>query len=338
MLDLSCPRPIVHIGYHKTATTWFQNHVWPNIKSHDFIPRHTAQKALLAPPGMHFDIDQARMVLETGARQRPVIISEENFSGYIHNGGMHGLIGPETARRIHALLPNAQIVVFIRNQVDIVRASYCQYVSGGGTYSLSRYLDTHGSARGALNRPYKVPAFEWEHFEFDRLIAFYDLLFGPENVHVYPYEELAQPADLLRKMGRDLSIEFPADLKMAQGVNRSLSAMALRVLRFVNLFTRQSVANKRCIIDLPGGQGLRHAAKWLLKGVGSQPFQLNRSLCEQITQRYAASNTRLNETRHLRLQDLGYPVASERLDDYLRSPLDRAGPVTEAHEPTRLTA
>lgn len=338
MLDLSCPRPIVHIGYHKTATTWFQNHVWPNIKSHDFIPRHTAQKALLVPPGMHFDTDRARQILEIGARQRPVILSEENFSGYIHNGGLHGLIGPETARRIHALLPNAQIVVFIRNQIDIVRASYCQYVSGGGTYSLSRYLDTHGSARGALNRPYKAPAFEWEHFEFDRLIGFYDLLFGPENVHVYPYEDLARPADLLRKMGNDLGIAFPADLKLARGVNRSLSAMALRLLRFVNLFTRQSVINKRCIVDLPGGQGLRHAAKWLLKGAGSQPFQLDRALREQIAKRYAASNTRLNEMRNLRLQDLGYPVALELLDDYLRSPPDHSRPANEVDEPVRLTA
>ena len=210
MSDLSLPvRPIVHIGYHKTATTWFQKHVWPSADQ----PRMGAARNLAG--GVSCTAGHAFRSVVVRGNPRPrqpakqIVLSEENLSGYIHNGGMHGLIGPEMARRIRAVLPDARIVIFVRNQREIVRAAYAQYVSGGGTFSLERYLDSHRYLRGALTRPYKAPAFEWEHFEFDRLIAHYDKLFGRENVHVYPYEALRDRSALLRRMRRELGIAVP---------------------------------------------------------------------------------------------------------------------------------
>jgi len=322
-------RPIVHIGYHKTATTWFQNRVWPAATSHDFVSRHATQRAFLFAPGMHFDPVAARTALSLDARDRPIILSEENLSGYPHNGGLHGLIGPEMARRIHAALPDAQIVVFVRNQRDAIRATYAQYVAGGGTWSLRRYLRGIVGRHGALTRPYKAPAFEWEHFEFDRLIARYDALFGRESVHVYPYEWLADADALLLRLRRELGVALPPGLAGSRPANRSLGAAAIAAMRFVNLFTRQSVINKDCWIDLPGGQGLRHAAKWLLKRIPARPSALPGDLAERVDAHYAASNARLAALRDLPLAALGYPVQSG-----LASP---AAPATEARE-TRTAA
>src|SRR3569623_452287 len=111
-------RPIVHIGYHKTATTWFQKAIWPSLESHEWVLRKVMLAALLEPPGMHCDPAEARRVLELDGRAKPVVLSEENLSGYIHNGGLHGLVGPEMVRRIRAVLPDARIVVYVRNQPD----------------------------------------------------------------------------------------------------------------------------------------------------------------------------------------------------------------------------
>src|SRR3569623_411829 len=186
-------RPIVHIGYHKTATTWFPTAPRPSLVSHDWVSRKVTQAALLDPPGMHFDPAEARRVLDLDGRAKPVVLSEENLSGYIHNGGLHGLVGPEMARRIKAVLPDARIVEFIRNQPDVIRASYSQKVAGGGTNGLAKYLHTYERVYGALRAPFKAPAFEWEHYEYDHLVALYDETFGRENVFVYPYEWLKQP-------------------------------------------------------------------------------------------------------------------------------------------------
>ena len=310
MSDLSLPvRPIVHIGYHKTATTWFQKHVWPSATSHEWVPRETSQAAFLAPPGMHFDPSASAEILGLGKRAKQIVLSEENLSGYIHNGGMHGLIGPEMARRIRAVLPDARIVIFVRNQREIVRAAYAQYVSGGGTFSLKRYLDSHRRVRGALTRPYKAPAFEWEHFEFDRLIAHYDRLFGRENVHVYPYEALRDRPTLLRRLRRDLGISIPMDMNETAKANRSLGPGALLALRFANLFTRQSVVNKSWLIDLPGGQILRHAVKRALALFPARRFVLPDELRQRIDEHYAEANRRLLALRDLPLEELGYPLA-----------------------------
>ena len=302
-------RPIVHIGYHKTATTWFQGQVWPAATSHDYIPRAVTQRALLSPPGMHFDADEAGAVLALAERDRPVLLSEENLSGYPHNGGMHGLIGPEMARRVHAVLPDAQIVIFVRNQREIVRATYAQYVSGGGNWSLRRYLGGKAGRHGALTRAYKAPAFEWEHFAFDRLIAHYDALFGAESVHIYPYEWLREPEAFLIRLRHDLGMALPAGLAARPRANRSLGRGALLALRCANLFTRQSVVNKTTLIDLPGGQGLRHAVKWLVKRFPSRSLRLPADIEAHIDAFYGESNARLAAMRGLPLAALGYPLA-----------------------------
>ena len=199
---------IVHLGYHKTATTWLQKQLFPRASSHDFLCRKAVQDAFLAPAGMHFCPQQAARVLALEGRNRPVLLSEENLSGYLHNGGLHGFLAPEVARRIKAVLPDARIVIFIRNQFEICRATYAQYVSGGGTWGQGRYFETARRVRGALTRPWKAPAFEFEHFEFDRLIAHYDALFGKDRVLVYPYEWLRDRDSLIARMEADLNLSL----------------------------------------------------------------------------------------------------------------------------------
>lgn len=301
---------IVHLGYHKTATTWLQQHVFPKAVSHDFVPRPVVQEAFLAPAGLHFSPERARELLAISGRNRPVLLSEENLSGYLHNGGLHGFLAPEVARRIKAVLPDARIVLFIRNQLEICRASYAQYVSGGGTWGPDRYFETARHVRGALTRPWKAPFFEFEHFEFDRLVAHYDALFGADRVHVYPYEWLDDRAGVLARLETDLGLELEADLPEGSRENGSLGRAGLATMRAVNLFTRQSVVNKDRIVDLPGGQLLRHGAKWLVGRFPgcSRPAALPATLQGRIATHYPDSNRRLMALRDLPLRELGYPV------------------------------
>lgn len=308
---LSVPADIVHLGYHKTATTWLQKRLFPLATSHELVPRKVVQKAFLAPPGMHFDPEEARRALALEGRNQPVLLSEENLSGYLHNGGLHGFVAPEMARRLKAVLPEAHIVIFIRNQFDILRASYAQYVSGGGTWGPHRYFASAERVRGALTRPWKAPAFEFEHFEFDRLVALYDTLFGRERVHVYPYEWLRDREAFIARMERDLGLELERRPDEGAIANKSFGAAGLAVLRGVNLFTRQSVVNKDWIVDLPGGQLLRHGAKTLLAripGMNRRPADLPKSIRERIARHYPESNRRLLGLRDLPLEDLGYPL------------------------------
>ena len=48
------PRPIVHIGHHKTGTTWFQKKFYPRVSGYRFIPRELVRMTLLAESPLAF--------------------------------------------------------------------------------------------------------------------------------------------------------------------------------------------------------------------------------------------------------------------------------------------
>ncbi|MEA3064356.1 MAG: hypothetical protein QOJ27_795 [Sphingomonadales bacterium] len=123
-------RPVVHIGYHKTATKWFQKQFYPRVENAELVPRETVREAFLEPTALHFDPDRARAMLN-GAGPGP-ILCEEGLSGYLHNGGLAGCLSKDVAYRIRGVFPEARIVIFIKSQPAVVAGSYEQYVRGGG--------------------------------------------------------------------------------------------------------------------------------------------------------------------------------------------------------------
>ncbi|MEA3004230.1 MAG: hypothetical protein QOH81_3018 [Sphingomonadales bacterium] len=303
-------RPIVHIGYHKTATTWFQRSVYPHAASHRWVPRARVQAALLEPSGLAFDPERARALLMEGDDGRPPVLCEENLSGYIHNGGLHGFLPPAVAARIRAVLPDARIVIFVRSQASMIAACYMQYVRGGGTHGLHRYLFPSLYLRGAYAQPFKVPRFSFDHFEYDRLVALYDGLFGRENVHLYAYEALRDQKAALALMEGELELELDCGRIAFDRPNASWSGALLPAARFLNHFTARTVEDKSRILHIPGFYVVRAGALAALsriyrrRGAASLPGP---RLERWIETRFAASNARLRALRPGRLPDDLYP-------------------------------
>jgi hypothetical protein len=303
-------RPIVHIGYHKTATTWFQRSVYPYAESHRWIPRARVQAALLDPPGLAFDAERARVLLMEGD-ERPPILCEENLSGYIHNGGLHGFLPPAMAARIRAVLPDARIVIFVRSQVSMIAACYMQYVRGGGTHGLHRYLFPSLYLRGAYAQPFKVPRFTFDHFDYDRLIAHYDALFGRENVRVYPFEDLRDQQAMLARMERDLELRLDRNRIAFDRPNASWSGALLPTARFLNHFTDRTVEDKARVLHIPGFYLLRAGALNALSRIYRRRGQtrvVGATLERWVAARFAASNARLRALRPGLLPDGLYPA------------------------------
>ena len=305
-------RPVVHIGYHKTATTWFQEEVYPKAISHRWIPRALARDSLLKPYGCSFDAGKTRARLSDDADPRPPVICEENLSGYIHNGGLHGLMAPEAARRIKATFPDALVVIVIRGQPEMIASTYVQYVRGGGTFGVRRYLFGGRWSLGALQHPYKAPRFDFGHFEYDRLVAYYDTLFGSENVLVLPYEELCRsPEAFLATLACQAELEFEGEPPSRKRSNVSFGRFTIAVARLLGLFTSRSVVNKTVLLSIPGFYEIR---RLVLKGLGrfdraaSAKAILGQEHLAGIQRHYVESNSRLLALRGLKLRELGYPV------------------------------
>lgn len=308
------PRPIVHIGYHKTATTWFQKAFYPAVRNARFIARGRVRAALLEVGAFHFDRAAALAELGTDGIER-VALCEEGLSGYLHNGGLGGHLSKAVAERINTVLPHARIVIFIRSQPSIVAASYEQYVRGGGTYSLRRYAFAQNYLKGARAEFHRAPRFTFDHYEYGPLIAHYRALFGSENVHIYPFEAFrADRTTFLAGFARDLDLDVDIGALAMRSTNRAYGLRVIDAVRILNLLTSRTVIDKQYLAHLPYwyglvrgiGEGL-NALPLLGRSAGAEAV-LGREVHDWVRQRYWQSNRALMAATGLPLDAYNYPL------------------------------
>lgn len=306
-------RPVVHIGYHKTATKWFQKQFYPRVENAELVPRETVREAFLEPTALHFDPDRARAMLN-GAGPGP-ILCEEGLSGYLHNGGLAGCLSKDVAYRIRGVFPEARIVIFIKSQPAVVAGSYEQYVRGGGTFSPRRYLFPKAYLRGARREIAKAPCFTFDHFEYGPLIEHYRGLFGRENVHIFAYEAFRDdPAAFLESYCGLLGLDIDLNAVPMRPINRSYGLAVLRLVRILNHLTYRTVQDKHYFLHIPYWYGLVRAlgeALNMLPGIGRAPspsYLLGPEVSGWVEQRYWGSNRELMAGTGLPLADYGYPL------------------------------
>lgn len=177
-------RLLLHIGYHKTATSWMQQrlftpaHFYRQIADHADVFAHVVQ-----PHGLRFDPAPMRDLIAARRKALPSgevsVISSEILSGHPFQGGHESDV---YAARLHEIAPEARILISIRAQMKILPSVYMQYVLRGGTQAYDRFFD------GTDELGYF--AFTPQHFEYDLLVAHYQALFGVHNVYVLTQESL----------------------------------------------------------------------------------------------------------------------------------------------------
>ena len=112
------PKIVIHVGLHKTGTSFLQAEIFPKIKNVNYI-------------GM----------LRYGSKiyeDKLNIISDEELSVNPHLPPCHGNYFDSgqrnvIAERLQSIFPNAKIILGIRNKDTWLRSVYSQYVKGGGT-------------------------------------------------------------------------------------------------------------------------------------------------------------------------------------------------------------
>lgn len=247
------PRPIVHIGLHKTATSWFQARFYPRLTSHRYADRLLVRTVMLGGTAWEFDPAHARAALGFDAPGPPPLICDEDLSGVLHNGGiLTTFLARAVADRLHAVAPEAQIVVFVREPAAMCAALYSQYLREGGTGSARRYLFPEEYRHLTKLRPFKTPRFDLSQLDALGLIRHYDRLFGGENVHVFAYEAFARDRDRFlagyrARLGLAGTVADGGDGRVNTAYRRGVMPLA----RALNLFTARSVADKRVLVHVP---------------------------------------------------------------------------------------
>lgn len=315
-------RPLVHVGFHKTGTTWLQQHLFTaanpvfeplslRARGHSTL----ARRFVWGPDGLllsPFDDNRAAIDAHLAEIQQVrgdrlethvPVMSHERLSGNPHASGFDARV---VADRVAGVFPRARILVVIREQVDALLSNYRQYLRIGGTKDLDEYL----------TQPYdgKRPGFSPHHFTYLGLVTHYREVFGPEAVLVLAYEQFRDHAEdyfdhLSRFTGGDVTVD---DTILDTVVNRVPTPAVLHGLRRVNRLRRSSSVNAHS--RLAAG-GIPAAVDAFVAGVGRlaprgwsrrRMASLREVAHDYVADRYRASNRELARATGLDLPGLGY--------------------------------
>ncbi|PPB82471.1 hypothetical protein LV82_00405 [Albidovulum inexpectatum] len=309
-------RLLLHIGYHKTATSWMQQRLFVPEHGYVQIARHReVWDLVVAPHGLVFDPGPMRRKIAEGMASLPAgkvpVISSEILSGHPFYGGIGSDI---LAQRLKQIAPDARILISIRSQMSILKSVYMQYLSRGGTCSPETFFSGDPELGFHGFRP--------EHFEYHRLVGLYQDLFGRENVHVLTQEGLARDMDATAARLAEFAgnKEFPGILPTHRAVYApSYPEYAVPLLRRLNKLQR-SVLNPAPLIRIgttPNGPyrlvgfAMRH---WPFSSLLRNYRPVSDHVWRMFVGRFDDSNRQLDRLLQHRvdLSDFGIPFQENR--------------------------
>lgn len=306
---------LVHIGYHRTGSTWLQRILFPLHPALEPAFTHEEiYRSLVEPNSLDFSpveavssyFERIEAIEEAG---KVPVISSEILCGSPFTGGRES---KEIAGRLFEIFPGATILIVIREQISAITSTYKQFVHGGGPGSLGRFLNPPAQS-------YSYPWFSREHFHYDRLVGHYIALFGEDNVRVLCFEdfrsdEIAFYDDLLdcvgvEKLSGDLKDEF-AGVRSRSSRNKSLSDTSIVIKRLFNRFVL-SPTNPYPLLRVPL---MSRTAKSVLRRADKVLFDhlkcrfLSSKVARQMGDCFAESNRKLESLTGLDLGLRGYMV------------------------------
>lgn len=242
----------IHVGLHKTATTFLQTAVFPYAENTTFVSRpftqlnHAFNKLQYADDSLYCEKEFIKEVqnINTVSNADNLIFSDESFSGkptffsYVNRSII--------AKRFANVFPEAQVILFIRDQKDIMVSHYNSYIKmpygtkkiqnlfryPDSNYEYEEYLDSstrdnHSAIYYNTNDYHIHP----DCFKYTNLIKTYQNCF--ENLHVFTYEQLRNDIEgvvlnLEKILGQKINV------KSVERENASLSKSMLAKRRVLN--------------------------------------------------------------------------------------------------------
>lgn len=313
--------PLLHIGFHKTGTSWLQRHAFRSealgfcaVGSEERI-----KERVVAPHDLDFDADACRASfaarIEKGRAAGLVpVVSAERLCGDLTHGGYDSAA---LAARLAAVWPDGRVLMVIREQREMVFSSYSQYIKMGGLLDLESYLQ-----QPPVRRPHPWP-FVLTHLQYDRLIARYQQLFGEANVLVLPYEQFRdEPAGFMRRLvsfaGARAAEGAIENLPSGRVVNVGERAVAVPITRRANLLLRRRLnpgapLDAKTRVGRSLSDGIRRVAATLPRALDARvERQMRTAITEKVGRGFRESNARTAELTGLDLAQYGYDLPRSR--------------------------
>lgn len=228
---------IVHIGLHKTASTWLQHSVFPHISGARYVNFDPVFKALSYQICWGDQIYGNAMVGALEDVGERILLSREAFAA----GHPMGVTSADViADRLARLLPGASILLVRRQPASLLDSLYSQYVKKGGHVSKDHF------ARHLVNHDY---------LDLRKIEERYRSRF--QDVMVLDYEDLRRdPAEWLRQIEQFADVSLPVAPTDRSNVSIN-GGWRRETLRLWNKFFRTSSHNPNPPLPIRAPRGWR---------------------------------------------------------------------------------
>jgi len=181
----------VHIGYGRTGTTWLQNNVFPKIggiffhgKTQENFPDWIIDWSYL--DRFHLNVEKIKQIREniySCNRHEKILISSESFTqtGFIY----------DQMQRISLVVPDAKIIVTIRDPVEICISKYLRMLNVGIISKDQKLMDVCDFSNRPLDLSRRNRLYV-NDFNYRLIVPFIQKYFGEKNVLVVDHELLAR--------------------------------------------------------------------------------------------------------------------------------------------------
>ncbi len=304
--------PLIHLGLHRTGSTWFQTRVLDGRdgRAVNAVPdrRETTERIVL-PRDRDFDAGAVRAwlaerIAASAASGSPPILSNERFSGN-PAAGWHD--AERTARRLADVVPDARVLLVVREPHDLMRSIWLQQVRIGHPAGIEDFL------RPAASGDHRLPTPDLSFLRFDRYAADLDAVFGADRVFVLPYELLRRDAaDFLDRVSAFAGFPIPAP-PPGDPVFAAPPLLEAAVLRRVNLLAVRSSLHRAPPFPglAPLGRRLARVVGRAATGSGERRRRRRVDAVIDAALRpldLPTSNRRLADRLDLDLSSLGWPM------------------------------
>ena len=313
---------ILHVGLHKTGTTFLQERVFPALPDVRFVhPLHRPRPndgpierfvfELLFRNAVCLDFEAHRAAIGAWIEAQPestILISSEALVGWPFENHCNLSHNAEWLAR---LFPSAKIWLVVRRQDKWVGSAYAQLIKAGLSTTIERYLNADPSAPGGFGRYndsiYNGPNLDARDLDWDAFDRHYRSRWGEQAVLTLPFELFtADNEEFLRRFYAFAGIEQGVFPDASERVNERWSPLTTAVAKAVN---KVPMPVKKAVRERLGSEW--HPARVLEKNLGpllpgGRVQHLSPELGEALMQLHAEGNAALGERIGVDLTSYGY--------------------------------
>lgn len=303
-------RTVIHIGSHKTATTTLQRCLFAKSKDLVYLGEDCASyekyrdtlNSLVSDDDIHFSYEAAKGLFNnfvSSCGKKTALYSNEDI--------MTSRVPTQCAHRLKEFLPDAEIILVIRNQLTAIPSMYANH----GAYLKMvprRYWRRYVSFDDWMD--YCTTFLKYsalDGFFYHRILDLYASLFGKKKIHILLYEDFVSNKEgFINDLCRILRIEAREASKLLGG-KRERRRNTSRELRY-HQFRSKFLWGRSISHYFPYGEALSRMWQNFLEKGGSANGFMSDYWRNKIIELYKEDNLKLQQDYHLSLKDYGYPV------------------------------